>query len=234
MPDCALAPALLMDRDPLGEAVADQDWAVFGGTLMVFLATGVALPEAFALMAQTYSREAVLPHLLARLDGQEAWPALAFLEEVAAADADLARMGLATWGHGRDMGGCLCLSDRGWVTDLPGQLRVRGVLDLSGTAVVALPRDLELGDALYLRLTPITALPTNLRVPGSLDLCGSALRSLPTGLRVAGNLGLQACWDWDGRVPADAQVGGWIHTPKHPLGIRLPAWRAACPCGEGV
>ncbi|MEZ5674316.1 MAG: hypothetical protein R3D81_03415 [Thalassovita sp.] len=54
-------------------------------------------------------------------------------------------------------------------------LRSGGSLDLSGTAITALPDGLSVGGGLYLSGTAITALPDGLSVGGSLDLRGTAI-----------------------------------------------------------
>jgi len=60
--------------------------------------------------------------------------------------------------------------------DLQQQMaRTGGTLDLSGTAITALPEGLTVGGGLDLRGTAITALPGGLTVGGWLDLRGNGV-----------------------------------------------------------
>ncbi|MBA2717727.1 MAG: hypothetical protein H0U52_00600 [Chloroflexi bacterium] len=62
----------------------------------------------------------------------------------------------------------------------PTGMEVGGYLDLSGTAITALPDGLTVGGSLYLSGTAITALPDGLTVGGYLYLSGETNLKFPT------------------------------------------------------
>jgi hypothetical protein len=71
--------------------------------------------------------------------------------------------------------GCLEFFDENG-KKINGSVNYGGYLDLSGTAITALPDNLTVGGYLDLRGTAITALPDNLTVGGSLDLRDTAIK----------------------------------------------------------
>ena len=83
-----------------------------------------------------------------------------------------------------------------------------GWLDLSGTAITALPDNLTVGGSLYLSSTQITALPDNLTVGGSLDLSSTQITALPDNLTVGGWLNLSGTAIT--ALPDNLTVGGWL------------------------
>jgi hypothetical protein len=204
--------------------------------LAPYLAAGASAAEAVGLLGLAYGQEVALPALKAAVGDLRAgdyWPgagpagsqAIPFLDAVAAICPDLARRGLAYWleRNGRVVPE-LDLSGRAWADALPDGLSVNCWPSGDG---------LREGGFLMLRWAPIRSLPRNLTVADFVSLDGSALETLPEGLRIGGDLDLRGCASWDGRIPADAQIGGRVETDRHPDGgLRLRDWRAAHPDGE--
>jgi hypothetical protein len=132
---------------------------------------------------------------------------------------------------------------------LPGDLKVGGQLDINQLPIVALPADLQLGGNVALincaavdfkwgrTVFPANLglyfsavdLPDGLTVAGSLVLHRTRCSVLPERLAVVETLSLVDCRDWDGRIPADARVGGRIITGTDDRGVKLEAWRQAHP-----
>jgi hypothetical protein len=137
---------------------------------------------------------------------------LATLDQVAAGSPTVATRWLNEWLKGRKARGDLNLSYRDWVLTLPEALDVEGNLMLPCKGIERLPRDLKIGSNLWLERSPIV--------------------SLPEGLDVRFSIWLRRCRDWDGRIPADARVGGRVFSDRHIQGVPLAEWRARYPLGE--
>jgi hypothetical protein len=190
------------------------------------LATGAAPGEAYALGAQAFPVEVVLPLLAKTLKGLGTQDVVAILDGVAAKDPGLARMGLDAWGRGRLVPGNLDLNGRPWVSDLPVGLKAGGNLSLLGTSVTALADGFFVGGNLYLDGTRLDRIPQGVRVGGDLSLVGSSLLAVDNGLAVGGDLDLRNCGFWNDSLPQDARVGGKVITDAHPGGLALEAWRS--------
>jgi hypothetical protein len=145
--------------------------------------------------------------------------------------------------------------DGSHVTALPRNLKVRYHLDFRDTRLAALPEGLEVGATLYLADTAIETLPEGLVLRGTLSLCHSLIQALPPDLQIAGNLNLrhsritklpERLWvkgsvflydapSWDGQIPSDTRIDGFLHTEGHrnkDEGVPLPEWRRLHPEGE--
>jgi hypothetical protein len=157
--------------------------------------------------------------------------------------------------EGLDLRDSLYLTNCENLTSLPSDLKVRESLYLHGCpSLVGLPAGLVVpgrlrlsfyakGDERGLGVPPARwaddpparwaddFLPTGLKV-GDLELVHCPLVRFPEGLRVKRSLSLKDCPVWDGRIPADAKVGGRVFTKLHPLGLPLSKWRWLHPDGE--
>jgi hypothetical protein len=158
---------------------------------------------------------------------------------------------LASLGKGLKVGGDLLLEGCGKLQALPKNLSVGEDLELKGSGVTALPKglkvgrnlnleglrltklpdDLAVGHSLFLTSSAIRTLPAGLALQGNLDLSFSRIRTLPAGLKVKESLFLLKCRAWDGRIPADADLGA-VFTDRYPGGLPLAAWRLRHPEGE--
>jgi hypothetical protein len=99
---------------------------------------------------------------------------------------------------------------------------------LAGMDGLDVPAGLDLSE-----MSGLTALPRRLSIDGPLRLDGcSGLRSIPEGLSLNGFLCLVRCGNWDGQIPADADIGGKVKTNLHPEGVTLDKWRKLHPGGE--
>jgi hypothetical protein len=106
--------------------------------------------------------------------------------------------------------------------DLAGAATSQWLLDHRGWTV-----NVDLGNAAW-----VTDLPVGIHLDGGFDLRGTGIRALPAGLRVTGGLNVCWCEGWDGRIPADAQIGGTVYTDCHRDGLALDEWRHRYPHGE--
>ena len=78
-----------------------------------------------------------------------------------------------------------------WLTELPGNLHVRGSLNIGKSQIAGLPDGLRIERHFYMSKTRITALPASLYVGGMVDLSDSTIGHLPESYRVQGSLSLQ-------------------------------------------
>jgi hypothetical protein len=235
---------------PAGAVLAPED---ANDTLSALLAAGMPRWQAVGAVSALAGPEALRP----RWDRWIAYRSfsntvVAALDEIAVEAPETANAWLAAYAGRGQLPGDLVLEGRSWATSLPTGVRVAGHLDLNGTAIAALPDDLEVGGylnvantrvrtwpkglrvghQLLLQNTAFTELPPGLRVQGDLLLFFAPIQSLPAGLKVEGCLGLEGCRDWDGKIPADAQVGKVLWTDRHPDGLLLVDWRRLHPHGE--
>jgi hypothetical protein len=75
----------------------------------------------------------------------------------------------------------------------------------------------------------VRSLPDGLQAAW-LDLSGSGIETLPPGLRVEKTLQIVGCPHWDGRIPADTVIGGFLDAGYGSL--RLEDWRRLHPDGQ--
>jgi hypothetical protein len=250
--DVALPPAA-----PAGQGLGTDPVAEGQALLAALQATGAGPGEAMGQVALAFGtnvasllleRELLLTD--ATQGGRNA--ALRLLDEVAATDPGLAQVGLNLWAKVRGVDGKYDLRDRSWITELPANLDVSYGLDLEGTEVAALsglthvdgdlcvddtplatlPDGLRIAGDCYLRRVPLRATPDRLTVRDTLILDGSAFVTLGKGLKVNSDLNLEGCPNWDGRIPADTEVGGLVVTDRHSQGLFLGDWRRLHPAGE--
>jgi hypothetical protein len=204
-----------MDTSAIDRLVPTDLW----GTLEAILATGAPRFEAIGLVAQAHGTEAahaLWARLGAVLHHQSATTEA--LWAVATHAPDAANAWLGEWLLHRQCLGPypldedLNLDGQSWVTTLPQGYRHPYGVSLGGTSVTALPEGFQVGHILRLTKTPIA--------------------TLPDGLGIGQDLFLWGCNHWDGRIPADATVGGDVYTPKYPNGLPLASWRTLHPMGE--
>jgi hypothetical protein len=196
---------------PSGDPIAVMD-----ELLLTLMATGarrwdalLALRDAGLDPAAHLAAAGIPPNAL--LPFSDVDDAIGRLAVVATRDPEGANAGLNAYLDGLGVEGGLNLTHASWVTSLPAGLTVWGNLNLNDAG--------------------IRTLPANLEVWGMLMLSGTPVRSLPAGMRVW-SLNLRDCPTWDGHLPADARIGGPIHTDACPGGATLSQWRARFPQGE--
>jgi hypothetical protein len=195
-------------RDP--EVAGDPDLVA---AALAMVATGMAPWDAMVALVQEGANPAAFP-ALAGVPKRALHPylspywAVVNLHHRAEGDPQGANAALKAYLTGRKVEGNLNLTGRPWVRDLPEGLRVADDLFLAGSGLTHLPDGLVVGA----------------------DLVLFRLGRDPYGHWNASDD--QGCPAWDGRIPADARIGGQVHTLRHPDGVFLAQWRAQHPDGE--
>ena len=147
---------------------------------------------------------------------------------IAQCDPVGANAALNAYLEGRTVTDVIDFRRKPWITSLPANMTL-SYFNVGETALTSLPPGLKVKGAVDLMYAPFATLPEGLEIEGHLDLCKSQIQTLPRDLKVGNDLALCGCYNWDGLIPPDAQIGEKVVTDDHPLGVTLEEWRSLHP-----